>query len=104
MHLLKRLLKRSYPVISKMPSFYRPYHVAGGRIYLDITESPMMLARALGGYEVAKHEAITSVLSPGSTFIDIGANKGDFALLAAKIIGTSGSVMAFEPEPVNCKE
>ena len=35
------------------------------------------------------------------TFIDVGANKGDFTLLAARLTGSSGKVISIEPEPEN---
>jgi FkbM family methyltransferase len=38
-------------------------------------------------------------LSPGMTFVDIGAHIGYFTLLAAKIVGVKGAVEAFEPSP-----
>jgi FkbM family methyltransferase len=40
-------------------------------------------------------------LTEGSTFLDIGGNKGDFALFAAAIVGKSGRVVCFEPHPDN---
>lgn len=61
-----------------------------------------MLARALGLYEISKTKAVIKFLKTGATFIDIGANKGEFSLLAAKIVGKEGNVLAFEPEPNNC--
>lgn len=81
---------------------YYPYRFSGGMIYLNIKESPMMLARVLGLYERKKINVIRSVLKPGMTFIDIGANKGDFSLIAAKVMHGQGTVIAFEPEPTNC--
>lgn len=36
-------------------------------------------------------------LAPGDNVIDIGANTGLFAILAAQIVGPSGKVFAFEP-------
>ena len=39
------------------------------------------------------------LLSPGSTFLDIGSSLGWFALNAAKLVGPSGRVVAFEPDP-----
>ncbi len=42
-------------------------------------------------------------LRPGDTVIDVGANVGWFTLLAASIVGPSGSVHAFEPGPDNLK-
>lgn len=38
-------------------------------------------------------------LRSGDNFIDIGANIGEYTLLACSIIGDSGSVSAFEPVP-----
>lgn len=84
-----------------LPRGHRLYDVPGGRIYLDVRESPMMLARALGLYEQAKVQALREFLEPGATFIDIGANKGDFTVLAASIVGPSGRVIAIEPDQNN---
>jgi FkbM family methyltransferase len=36
---------------------------------------------------------------PGDTVIDVGANIGCFTILAAKMVGPSGRVIAIEPEP-----
>jgi FkbM family methyltransferase len=101
---LKRLLWATHPVWSTIiPHFYHPYRFAGGRIYLDIKESPMMLSRALGLYEAAKQAALRTFLRGGDTFIDVGANKGDFSLVASRIVGSTGQVIAFEPAPENCE-
>lgn len=86
-----------------IPSFYYPYSVKGGRIYLDISESSMMFARVIGQYEVEKQKALQTFLSRGGSFIDIGANKGDFTILAAQLVGNEGNVLSFEPEPSNFK-
>jgi FkbM family methyltransferase len=43
---------------------------------------------------------LSSSLRPGMTFVDVGANIGHFALLAALLVGPSGRVLAFEPTPV----
>ena len=105
---LKRLLRTSivmgHPMLAPMiPDGYRPYRFAGGRIYLNVKESGMMLARALGMYDIDQTDAIRSLLGPGLIFVDVGANKGDFSLLAASAVGAGGSVLAFEPEPDNCR-
>jgi len=83
------------------PRGYHPYRVRGGWIYLDVRESPMMLARALWAYEPSKVAALTSLLPEGGTFIDVGANKGDFTILAADTVGPTGRVLALEPESTN---
>jgi len=41
-------------------------------------------------------------LTNGDTAIDIGANFGAFTVLAAKRVGDSGRVFAFEPNPTVC--
>jgi FkbM family methyltransferase len=51
-------------------------------------------------YESETTRFISRWLRPGDTFIDIGANVGFFAVLAASIVGPSGRVHAFEPNPV----
>ena len=84
-------------------SAYRRYRVHGHDIFLNVSESPMMLARVLERYEPEKHAFIRGFLKSGMTFVDIGANKGDFALLAAGILGDRGRVLAIEPEPENCR-
>lgn len=100
----KSLLLKTYPVWSSvMPDFYYPYKFEGGRIYLNIKESRMMLQRALGCYEISKHEAFKKFLRPRATFVDVGCNKGDFSLLASRLVGPQGRVLSFEPHPDNCR-
>ena len=40
---------------------------------------------------------LTSTLRPGDGFIDIGANIGHYSLLASRIVGAKGKVVAVEP-------
>jgi FkbM family methyltransferase len=61
----------------------------------------MMLERCFGFYEPEKTRAVQSFLKPGDTFVDVGGNKGDFAFLAAKLVGENGRVVCVEPEPTN---
>jgi FkbM family methyltransferase len=52
-----------------------------------------------GCYEPNETHWLESVLGPGMTFVDVGANLGLFTLLAASRVGPGGSVIAFEPSP-----
>lgn len=52
-----------------------------------------------GGGEPEVQTAIQQHLRPGMTFYDIGANIGFFSLLAARIVGPEGRVVAFEADP-----
>jgi FkbM family methyltransferase len=54
-------------------------------------------------YEPYVTAEIRRLLEPGMVFIDIGANIGYFALLAAALVGPTGQVYAFEPNPDNCR-
>lgn len=53
----------------------------------------------LGCYEPHVTRAIGGLLRPGSVFLDVGANVGYHAYFAAGLVGPSGSVHAFEPDP-----
>jgi FkbM family methyltransferase len=50
-----------------------------------------------GEWEPGISEAMRRILRPGGTVIDIGANVGFTSLLAAKLVGPRGRVIAFEP-------
>lgn len=95
------LVRRHGKIRPLLPHGYHAYPAAGGWINLDVRESPMMLARALRVYEPAKVRALRRVLRPGMTFVDVGGNKGDFALIAAKATGDNARVLCVEPAPEN---
>ncbi len=99
---LAKVLARLHPLLRPLlPHRHVVCRVSGSRIYLDLSESPMMLERALGLYEVEEQALLRRFLGPGMTFVDAGANKGDFTLLAARLVGPKGRVVAIEPEPRN---
>lgn len=50
-------------------------------------------------YEAGTLHVIKSVLQPGDTFIDAGANIGLMSLAASQCVGRDGRVHAFEPVP-----
>lgn len=54
-------------------------------------------------YEPYVTDEVRQLLKPGMVFIDIGANIGYFALLAATLVSPTGRVYAFEPNPDNCQ-
>jgi FkbM family methyltransferase len=59
------------------------------------------LALSADTYEPHVLSWLREWLQPGDTFWDIGANFGFTALPAARIVGTSGRVIAVEPSPSN---
>jgi FkbM family methyltransferase len=42
---------------------------------------------------------LSHLLKEGDTFLDVGANHGSFAIVASKLVGTNGLVIAVEPQP-----
>jgi FkbM family methyltransferase len=52
-----------------------------------------------GRVEPHVQEALQKFLRPGMTFYDLGANIGFFSLIAARLVGESGHVVAFEADP-----
>ncbi len=49
--------------------------------------------------ENAEYHVMRELLKEGDTFIDVGANFGSFSLLASRLVGVSGVVLAIEPQP-----
>ena len=66
---------------------------------VDVSEWLGRHVFATGEYEPATSRMLATCLRPGDTFLDIGANAGYFSLLAARIVGPTGKVVAFEPHP-----
>jgi len=55
----------------------------------------------LGIYESGTQQLLKRLLRPDGVFYDIGANVGFFTLLASRLVGSGGRVLAFEPLPRN---
>lgn len=54
-----------------------------------------------GRYERFESDFVRRHLKPGATFVDVGAHIGYYSVLAASVVGPSGRVVAFEPNPAN---
>ncbi len=54
-----------------------------------------------GTYEPAQTALFCKVVKPGDVVYDVGAHFGYYTLLASKLVGTEGRVLAFEPSPPN---
>ncbi len=52
-------------------------------------------------YEPFESEVITSLIRAGTTVIDLGAHTGHYTLLCARYVGSTGKVIAVEPDPSN---
>ncbi|MFA5386120.1 MAG: FkbM family methyltransferase [Candidatus Paceibacterota bacterium] len=81
--------------------------VQGIKMYINVNDPNRALRETFQGYGMNLiHEETTTklfkdVVRPGNVVIDLGANIGYFTLLAAKLVGETGKVFSFEPEPSN---
>lgn len=57
--------------------------------------------REEGIWEPYETSLLLTLLQAGDVFVDVGANIGYFTVLAASVVGESGQVFAFEPDPAN---
>jgi FkbM family methyltransferase len=56
-----------------------------------------------GAYEPHLTAVFERHCAPGMTVVDVGANLGYFTLLAARLVGPGGRVVALEPNSENCR-
>jgi FkbM family methyltransferase len=56
-----------------------------------------------GVWEPFETRVFTRLCRPGDTVLDLGANIGWYSVLAAKILGIAGHVLAFEPDEANAR-
>jgi FkbM family methyltransferase len=90
----------------------RPLYRGTGEVVLPIWPGVKMRVDPrdfLGGYlaflphvyDRWERHAIASILRPGDAFVDVGSNLGAYALWAGRCVGSSGRVLAIEPDTHN---
>jgi FkbM family methyltransferase len=87
-HRLKR------PFLMKLPE-----EIGGNWFKCDLRDSIAREVCFNGRYEPQETALLKSILRPGMTFADIGANWGYFTLLASFLVGAGGRVISLEPDP-----
>ena len=76
--------------------------VHGYLMHLNLAEWPDRSTYFLKRwYDLEAHLLMKAFIQPGDTVIDVGANRGMFALTASHLVGENGKVICFEPNP-NC--
>jgi FkbM family methyltransferase len=74
---------------------------SGAAAGLRFRIGPVGTVWASGRMEPSVQRTLRAIIEPGDVFFDVGANVGFFTILGARLVGESGSVVAFEPEPEN---
>ncbi len=74
--------------------------VDGHKMFLGKNDSLLLSINKI--YELNETNFIKDSINKGDIVIDIGANIGYFTLLFARLVGDTGKVYSFEPDPRNC--
>lgn len=69
-----------------------------GEFYIDPISKFGMILLQQGEYEPHMTETLERILKPSGVFVDIGANEGYFSVLAGRIVGSTGRIIAVEPQ------
>jgi FkbM family methyltransferase len=72
----------------------------GSKLICDPND-PVDMAMLFGSYERSTTQLLMRELQPGMVFFDVGAHIGYYTCLAARLVGSRGRVIAFEPHSRN---
>jgi FkbM family methyltransferase len=75
----------------------------GITLYLDREDGAVSRPILAGDYEAHLVPIFERFCRPGMTVVDVGANLGLYTLLASKLVGPTGRVVAIEPASENCR-
>jgi FkbM family methyltransferase len=76
-----------------------PAALGGARYHCDLRDSIARDVCFAGMYAPQETAVVRSLLGPGASFVDVGANWGYFTLLGASLVGDAGRVVSLEPDP-----
>ena len=79
----------------------KPIEIFGHNMLLASRDKYPPISMVSGTYERKTTELIYNTVMPSMVAVDIGAHVGYFSLLLGKLVGRSGKVYSFEPEPDN---
>lgn len=68
-------------------------------VYLDYSDPRLLQVVNELTSNQADTRTLSILLAEGDTFIDVEANHGSFSIVASKLVGAKGCVVAIEPQP-----
>jgi FkbM family methyltransferase len=71
----------------------------GYRVPVDLWDYHGRILWLFGSNDFRVARTVSALLRPGDTFLDIGANHGSIGFAAGRVVGPSGAVHLFEPQP-----
>jgi FkbM family methyltransferase len=99
----KRLLWRSLACHVRWLEYWTTATtLSGSKLHVDPKDDVGRCIYYFGVWEPNLTAWITRSLSPGDTFVDVGANIGYYSALAAGIVKDQGSVVSIEGMPRTC--
>ncbi len=96
-----RLIRFLIPHLEDLPPFLSTFDGGAQKFVAALSNRVARTLYFYGTYEPVQTAVFLHVVRPRQTVLDVGANIGYFALLAARRVGEAGRVVAFEPEPAN---
>lgn len=93
-----KLFRKFFPSASEGEN-WRNFEFRGVSMKVDIAKQMGNAIYWRGAHDWAPIFVLEKFLKAGDTFIDVGANQGEYSLWAARKVGDQGKVVAFEPMP-----
>lgn len=97
---LRKLTQRAVPRDTRVWVDIRAGLGKGLALHLD---PRFEMNYANGKYEVHLQKALSAHLQPGSVVYDVGAHIGVVSMFASELVGSTGTIFAFEADPENAK-
>lgn len=91
--------RRALEQVKAAPTGIARTHFNGVQYEIDMSLHRLMAKYFFQTHEMFLERIFRHFLSPGTTFIDIGANCGYWSAYALSLVGQTGEVHAFEPVP-----
>lgn len=86
-----------------LPDKYFLVSYYGAKLNIRLFAHPVSMDLALGVYEYRKTRLFCQLAKEGMIAVDVGACEGNYSILFAQLIHDKGRVLAFEPDPENCR-